>query len=278
MKNLFLLTLVCLLVLAPTACQVVSGDNSRLRSGQALTRDLVISGGSSILEPGSRVTGSVWVSGGSVRADGDIDGDVVLSGGSINCGSSAVVRGTVRMTGGGVHIAEGARVPPVQSYVPKLPAPIQAYIDSVNWQPIWPLLILVPGILCLAAGRIGSKRMVGLTVPGSMLAMLGLISLFQNTFDMFQTWAYAWALVLPTSVGIGMYIEGVVRDQPAKRELGMRVAQIGLVIFVLLAAFFELAIDLSGLAMGRVAFGAGLILIGALLLVVKSSPKVEPAR
>ena len=48
---------------------------------------------------------------------------------------------------------------------------------------------------------------------GSAVTMVGTILLFQNTFDYFQSWAYAWALVFPTSVGVGQLIYGSIKNR-----------------------------------------------------------------
>lgn len=279
MRKVFMLALVCLLVFISATGQVVSGNTYTLRSGQTLSRDLVITGGSSTLEQGSRVTGSLRVTGGSLKANGEIDGDVHMTGGSIAFGSSAVVRGVVSTTGGGIHIAEGASIRPILSYVIRPPAPVQEFLDSDLWHRIWPSAFLVPGLICLAAVWLGGKKMSSLAIPGAVLTTLGLIFLFQKTFDQYQTWAYVWALVLPTSVGVGMYVEGSRSDQLALRERGLRVARVGMILFAILVVFFELMINLSGRVrgdMGWIALPSLLILVGAALLFRKLSDGVAP--
>jgi len=41
-------------------------------------------------------------------------------------------------------------------------------------------------------------------IPGSIITIAGLVLAVQNTFDLFATWAYAWALVAPGGVGLGI--------------------------------------------------------------------------
>lgn len=269
MKNVLVFVLVGLFAFVYLGRQVVSGGTYTLRSGQTVTGDLMISGGSSILEPGSRVTGALWVTGGSLKANGQIDGDVLVTGGSVAFGSSAVVRGPVRMTGGGIQVAEGANIQPTQSYIMHPPAAVQAFLDSDAWHSTWPVAILLAGIICLGAVRMDGRRLSGLAIPGSVLLVLGLLSLFQNTFNQFQTWAYAWLLLIPTSVGLGLCIQGVAIDQDSLRERGKKIARIGLIAFLVLAAFFELIINLSGLVRGDsgwVASSALLVAMGVLLV------------
>lgn len=52
----------------------------------------------------------------------------------------------------------------------------------------------------------GGRSAAGLTIPGSIITTIGLLLLYQETFDHFESWAYAWALI-PTAVGVGIVIE-----------------------------------------------------------------------
>jgi hypothetical protein len=146
---------------------------------------------------------------------------------------------------------------------------LQQILNVDVWHYTWPSLILVPGLLCYAGMILGGKETGRLAMPGSILTMLGLVLMYQNTFNQFQSWAYAWALIIPTSVGIGRFIEGWWTDRREWRERGLIQTRNGLVIFLVLTAFFELGLNLSGWFRGdlaRFAFPALLILIGILLL------------
>jgi len=72
----------------------------------------------------------------------------------------------------------------------------------------WPFFIIVPGMLFFVGMMLGGKRAGGLAIPGSIVTMVGLILLYQNSFNHFQSWAYAWALVFPTAVGVGLMVMG----------------------------------------------------------------------
>ncbi len=137
------------------------------------------------------------------------------------------------------------------------------------WSYAWPLLLLAVGVFFFVAMALGGRDSGSLALPGSILTMLGLIFLFQNAFDQFQTWAYAWALVFPTSVGIGHWIEGRWSSRTDLVEKGISETRAGLIIFIILAAFFELVLNLNGFFRGdiaRFAFPILLILLGVLLL------------
>src|SRR5829696_8829920 len=82
----------------------------------------------------------------------------------------------------------------------------------------WPFFVIVPGVLLFflalaREGRTGER----LAMVGSAITMVGAILLLQNTFDYFQSWAYAWALVFPTSVGVGQIIYGSTKNLEAMR-------------------------------------------------------------
>jgi hypothetical protein len=146
----------------------------------------------------------------------------------------------------------------------------QEFLNLDVWHYAWPLLLLLPGLFCFAVIVFGGGNAGRLAMPGSVLTMLGLLFLFQNAFDQFDSWAYAWALIFPTAIGIGHYVEGWWNDRPALRERGSRETMSGLVIFVLLGAFFELYLNQSGLFRGdvsRYVFPILLILIGVVLII-----------
>ncbi len=58
----------------------------------------------------------------------------------------------------------------------------------------WPVFIIAPGILLFLLALAVGDRAAGelLAILGSSVTMVGAILLYQNTFDYFQSWAYAW--------------------------------------------------------------------------------------
>jgi uncharacterized membrane protein HdeD (DUF308 family) len=140
----------------------------------------------------------------------------------------------------------------------------------------WPLLILVPGVLALGSAlTVGeSDAGVGLSIAGAIVTVLGTLLLLQNLTGLWATWAYAWALVAPTGVGLGMYLYG--RRYPDRAQLrhdGRNVMRVGLVIFLAGLVFFELLLGISGLGIGSLAWGALFIGLGILLLVRSLWPR-----
>jgi hypothetical protein len=134
----------------------------------------------------------------------------------------------------------------------------------------WPLFIIAPGVLILfmaltSTGVVGE----GLAIAGSCVTMSGLILFYQNATDHFETWAYAWALIFPGAVGIGMILYGLTARRPGNVRVGTRLLGTGLVLFLLGAAFFEGVIGIGGYHFDRntgVALGALIIAVGVIIL------------
>ena len=129
----------------------------------------------------------------------------------------------------------------------------------------WPFFVIVPGLALfgvgLAAGDPTGKRLTSL---GAAVTTVGVILLYQNTVDHFESWAYAWALVFPTSTGLGRMIHGSLRGNKEMVESGGRWALIGTALFVAGALFFELVV---GIGLGRYGWPLGLMILGIVLLV-----------
>lgn len=142
------------------------------------------------------------------------------------------------------------------------------FVGARFWDFAWPLTILIPGLLLFVGMVAGGKSAGGLAIPASIVTTLGFLMLFQNTFDYFESWAYAWALI-PTAVGVGMMINGVWSDHPGLVEKGRKTAQIGAAMFAIGFVFFELVVRIG--RFGHIMFGGFLgplvlILIGGYLL------------
>jgi hypothetical protein len=111
----------------------------------------------------------------------------------------------------------------------------------------WPLWVVVPGVAMLVGSFfIPPRGGLGLAIPGAIVAMVGLILWVQEAYDLYATWAYAWALVAPTAPGLGMLLYGLVqRDGEIARD-GLRTTLVGLGLFLGFMLFFEGVIGLSG--------------------------------
>jgi hypothetical protein len=111
----------------------------------------------------------------------------------------------------------------------------------------WPFLIIVPGLLMFITAFM-LERQAGsiLAMFGGMVSMTGIVLMLQNLFDLYSTWAYAWALIAPTSMGMAKLAYGAVRGWREEVRLGLTMTGIGAAMFVVAGAFFELVVGLNG--------------------------------
>jgi energy-coupling factor transporter transmembrane protein EcfT len=136
----------------------------------------------------------------------------------------------------------------------------------------WPFFVIVPGLLILfvaltARGAVSE----GLAILGSIVTVTGLILFFQDATDHYESWAYAWALVFPGAIGLGMIQYGLVASRSGNVRSGTRLVGIALVLFLLGAAFFEGVIGIGGYQLDHTAgvvLGVIIIALGALMLVL----------
>jgi hypothetical protein len=134
----------------------------------------------------------------------------------------------------------------------------------------WPLFIIVPGLVLLGASfAAGGEAGGGLAITGSIVTTVGLILAVQEATGLYATWAYAWALVAPGSVGVGMLLFGSFTGRQDLSTAGIRLAGIGLALFVGFALFFEGVIGLSGAGTPPLEglLPIALIALGAILVV-----------
>jgi hypothetical protein len=111
----------------------------------------------------------------------------------------------------------------------------------------WPLFVIVPGVfLCVFAVALRGSGGEALFIVGTVVSMVGLVLAYQNYTNHWESWAYAWALVGPFAIGLGQMVYGLLTGRGAAVRAGMRVAAVGLVLFVVFGAFFESAIGISG--------------------------------
>lgn len=133
---------------------------------------------------------------------------------------------------------------------------------------LWPFLILVPGIfLFFGALALEDEAAKALAILSGILTMVGVVLLVQNATDTWASWSYAWALVAPTGPGFALWLLGSLKDRDDLVKTGKDLTGVGLVLFVIGAAFFELVIGINGFGLGRYALPLLLIGLGLILLV-----------
>lgn len=126
----------------------------------------------------------------------------------------------------------------------------------------WPAFVIVPGLAVFAlAFVVGGPGGAGLATVGAVITTTGVILAVQRATGHWATWAYAWALVAPGSVGVGLVVYGLLSRQPSIARSGLWPAVAGLVLFLVGLLFFEGFLGLSG---GRV---VGVDVVAAVILI-----------
>jgi hypothetical protein len=133
----------------------------------------------------------------------------------------------------------------------------------------WTLFIIVPGVILLAAGLLLRRPVAGLTIAGTIVTAVGALLLYQDRTGHYESWSYAWALIAPGAVGLGLVLHGLRANDHAQLTVGARMLAIAAAIFVVGAWYFE-----TVFRTGRVPFDLGdswpivLVILGAIVLVL----------
>jgi hypothetical protein len=141
----------------------------------------------------------------------------------------------------------------------------------------WPFIVIAVGALFFVGLVTGGREAGVLAIPGSIITGTGLLLLVLNATDQWQAMAYCWTLIAPTALGVGFMLWGLWADQPERIRAGQRMATIGLALFLGLAAFFELVINLSGFFANSITrIGLPLLLIGlGILLLLRRGERLS---
>ena len=140
------------------------------------------------------------------------------------------------------------------------------------WNSSWPFAIIGAGVLFFVAMLLGGKSAAGLAVPASIITTTGLILFVQNLTYYWESWSYAWTLIV-IAVGFGNFIKGLYSEDEAVRQEGQRTIGFGLLLFVLFGTFFEGLIFTEHKLrwLGQLIFPIALILVGVYVLLFRSS-------
>jgi hypothetical protein len=147
------------------------------------------------------------------------------------------------------------------------------------WQFLWPFFIIGPGLLFFVAMFVSGKSGAPLAIPGSIVTMIGLILLYQSLTNHWESWSYAWTMIL-TSVGIGIMIAGARSGNASQKKTGWGLTKTGLVLFVIFGTFFEMIFAGSQRGLPQFIFPVLLILVGLYLIITRTGlwkPRVEQA-
>ncbi len=135
----------------------------------------------------------------------------------------------------------------------------------------WPLLVIGFGGAFFLGMILGGKAMGGLAIPGSIISGIGLLLLVQNTFNLWESWSYSWALII-CFVGLGMVIYGSYSDLPEMRARGYRTLRVGAILLLVFGGIFGVLLSLSN-AYGMkssLIWAVGLMALGLWMLVTRT--------
>ena len=133
----------------------------------------------------------------------------------------------------------------------------------------WPIFVIGAGIALFAAGlAIGGTGGLGLAIPGGIVSMVGVVLAIQSATGLWQTWAYAWAIVAPGGVGLAIVLYGLLTGQPGTAREGLPVLLTGLGLFLGFGLFFEGVLHLSGgtFSLAEPLLAGGLVVLGAVII------------
>jgi len=111
--------------------------------------------------------------------------------------------------------------------------------DWVEQVADWPFWVIGPGLIFILAGLISG--VVDLMIPGSIISGIGLILYYQNATGEWESWSYAWALII-VFVGIGIFLANLFKgDLRAAFEEGGPPFMTGAIMFLIFGSIFRAA-------------------------------------
>ena len=138
--------------------------------------------------------------------------------------------------------------------------------DSFNWGFVWPFVVIGVGAVFFVAMLSGGKQTAAFAIPGSIISGIGLVLLFQNIFKRWESMSYFWTFIV-IFVGLGIYLMGWYGGDAGQKQSGWRVMKVGIILFIVFGAFFEILIFSS---FNNLIFPILLILLGGYLVVARS--------
>ena len=139
------------------------------------------------------------------------------------------------------------------------------FLRNVDWGFLWPFIVIGFGGLFFMAMLAGGKPFAVLAVPGSFIAGIGLMLLFLNVTDHWESISYFWTLII-IFLGVGIYIMGSYDGDANQKEAGVRVMKAGLVLFLIFGTFFEMIFS----SFNQIFFPVLLIALGAYIVLKRT--------
>ena len=136
---------------------------------------------------------------------------------------------------------------------------------GLNWGLLWPFTVIGFGALFYIAMFSGGKQTAAFAIPATIISGIGLVLLFQNIFNHWESMSYFWTLII-IFVGAGIYLTGWYSEDATQKQSGLRVMRTGLILFILFGAFFEMMFS----SFNSLIFPILLIALGAYLVFTRS--------
>jgi MFS family permease len=142
---------------------------------------------------------------------------------------------------------------------------------------LWPFFIILPGLGIFNAVKQGGRGWAWLTIPATFITATGLVLLFTAVTGWWGSMAYLAGLIMPGSFGLGLAVYGDITRKEDVAKFGELFGKIGLGMTLLGAVFFELFLNINGLAGGitGIVIAVAMVLAGIFLLMRprRSKPK-----
>jgi len=122
----------------------------------------------------------------------------------------------------------------------------------------WPNHILAVAAIFALVGLV--TWVPGLLIPAAIIGGIGGILYYQNAYNAWETWAFAWTLI-PGFVGVGLLLYGLL-----KRRAGALIGALS-TLFASAVLFGIFGGWLGGLRLAGYIWPAALVVLGLLLLV-----------
>lgn len=136
---------------------------------------------------------------------------------------------------------------------------------NLNWGFLWPFIIIGAGALFFVAMFASGRSGAAFAVPGSIIGGVGLVLLFQNLTQHWESMSYFWTVIV-MFVGLGIYLMGWYGEDEHQKQAGGRLMKIGFILFIIFGTFFEMIFS----SFGNMIFPVLLILFGAYLVLTRS--------
>jgi hypothetical protein len=142
---------------------------------------------------------------------------------------------------------------------------VSRVFTGFDWGLIWPFFIIGFGALFFVAMLATGKSAAALAIPGSIISGIGLVLLFQNITQHWESMSYFWTLII-LFVGLGIYIMGLYGEDENQKRSGAKLMRVGFILFVIFGAFFEMIFS----SFNNLIFPILLILLGVYLVLARS--------